>query len=931
MNTTVPKNECSQGLVFVPLQSRFLDIPQAPLCYWLRERFFEVLAGETLQDVAYLAEPSTTGNNERFMRNSWEVPIGTRWHWASRGGGYSKWEGFKRSVLEWEYAGVRIKSYTGSYVRNEQLMFGQGITYTEAARGALGVRRMQADETFCKSGPGIFPKEEAPGYLALLNSRFHSYLLRVVARSFMFSLGSLANLPVVHLPQPLLADIERACIDFKNYLAAQNPLERAFDTTKLVSLNSQLAGYYPLASVLHTIEGFSERVIFDTYELNEGDKFAILLETGMPSGWLPLVPNYDAFPEFMLNIFGSRLPTDLSEFLRVHQRLEMSLEYLADLKYRLRVLFEAGPGVDVESEEAENKSDLDKDEEQVTAGAHIPLPPETFLEELSQKLEIHPISVYWMLKEGIEKEGWRCLPEERRIAADRITVLILRLLGHLWPKQVEAGEPIPEWADSEGIIPMTEGTAKSPLLDALRERLPSKLGAPEAYAFEREFPGVMGKSLDQWLETDFFKHHTKQFKKRPIAWQIQSGPFSKKRKPAFACLVYYHKLNADSFPKLRTHYVGPLRQRYETELQGIEAVPLDARSDRQEKRRVLIENQIQELKDFDSRLERIADEGFGPKIMRPALRQAAIDDAMLHLKALWLSRLQDTIAEGPLPEWVHLARKTALECPIEDWIVEAFSHIANHCSRLGPRSPEQEKMSRDPEASDLAELIGTHSSEMIKGALSLGCNEWWQKVDTHLFRPFRDKIQKLRDEIKRLNDEANQSDSSLPTKPKKARDLDRQIKDIKVQIKQLKNQLDEQVSRASQVREAIEGWECLEAQTWEPWLGSQPLYDAISTLHGKQRPPATVEEFVRQESSYAPDINDGVRVNIAPIQKAGLLLSDVLSSKDIDKAISDRIHWRSDERRWCREGRLFQPGWWEQAEGALRGLHKGGMPDAPSI
>lgn len=26
--------------VFRPLQARFLTIPQAPLCYWLREQFF---------------------------------------------------------------------------------------------------------------------------------------------------------------------------------------------------------------------------------------------------------------------------------------------------------------------------------------------------------------------------------------------------------------------------------------------------------------------------------------------------------------------------------------------------------------------------------------------------------------------------------------------------------------------------------------------------------------------------------------------------------------------------------------------------------------------------------------------------------------------------------------------------------------------------
>jgi len=35
-------------IVSRPLQARFLAIPQSPLCYWLRERFFELLARRTL-------------------------------------------------------------------------------------------------------------------------------------------------------------------------------------------------------------------------------------------------------------------------------------------------------------------------------------------------------------------------------------------------------------------------------------------------------------------------------------------------------------------------------------------------------------------------------------------------------------------------------------------------------------------------------------------------------------------------------------------------------------------------------------------------------------------------------------------------------------------------------------------------------------------
>ena len=55
-------------------------------------------------------------------------------------------------------------------------------------------------------------------------------------------------------------------------------------------------------------------------------------------------------------------------------------------------------------------------------------------------------------------------------------------------------------------------------------------------------------------------------------------------------------------------------------------------------------------------------------------------------------------------------------------------------------------------------------------------------------------------------------------------------------------------------------------------------------------------------------INDGVRVNIAPLQLAGLL-SDVLKTADATKAIADRARWRAAERLWVREGKLPHCGW----------------------
>ena len=142
---------------------------------------------------------------------------------------------------------------------------------------------------------------------------------------------------------------------------------------------------------------------------------------------------------------------------------------------------------------------------------------------------------------------------------------------------------------------------------------------------------------------------------------------------------------------------------------------------------------------------------------------------------------------------------------------------------------------------------------------------------------------------------------------------------MKDETKELKERLDEITARAEQLRDTIAAWQCREAAGWEPWLAGQPMYDAISSVDGRRRPPTTVAEWVAQERSYVPDINDGVRVNIAPLQKAGLLAADVLAKKDLDKAIADRADWRADERRWCREGKLPQPGWWPEEGSGVGG------------
>ena len=154
-----------------------------------------------------------------------------------------------------------------------------------------------------------------------------------------------------------------------------------------------------------------------------------------------------------------------------------------------------------ELEHGEESTETDEDE--TASCAVIPIPPETFIEELSLKLQIHPISVYWLLEE-LCAEGVRCKPEEQRLLEDRLSVLVLRLLGHRWPRQIEAGEPVPSWADPDGIIPLTAIAGETALAERVRGRLRAEDGDRGAQQVEALLLELTGQTLEEWLRRSFF-------------------------------------------------------------------------------------------------------------------------------------------------------------------------------------------------------------------------------------------------------------------------------------------------------------------------------------------------------------------------------------------------------------------------------------------
>ncbi|NTU83048.1 MAG: SAM-dependent DNA methyltransferase, partial [Chloroflexales bacterium] len=493
----VLRNPAGQRCYF-PRQADLLAIPESPLVYWLSPALLNLLRDKNVSDVAQVSQGMATANDGLYVRNHWEAPLANwteaplerRWVQFEKGGGYGRWFGNQFWVVSWRQSGCHIKASPTSVIRNEHRYFTQGWTYSYMAQGSLALRLMQGHGVFAHVSSALFPTR-ADGLAGFLNCRFASYIVRSISARMQLTESYVTRIPVPARLSHAQWAIQELCVALKRFLAQLSVLELTFNGRVTFADNLEL-----VCCLLHTAEGVNEQLAFRSLALRDEDRRAIIDETGTPAGFHPLAAGYDALLEPPADLDLPPLPQEVLDYLAAHERIAPPAAELRRLKERLRGLYEAGPGVKESEEGAEAAGGESEGDVGAASGAHLPIPTETFLEELSVKMQLHPISVYWLLEE-LRREGARCKPEERRLLEDRLAVLVLRLLGHRWPGQIEAGEPAPPWADPDGIIGLTPGA------DGLAERVRARLRAEDGDGGANRTEGLLaeltGLSLEAWL------------------------------------------------------------------------------------------------------------------------------------------------------------------------------------------------------------------------------------------------------------------------------------------------------------------------------------------------------------------------------------------------------------------------------------------------
>ena len=402
-------------------QSRLLDVPDHALLYWVPEDLLH-LSGRhpRVVDLSPVRQGLKTSNTLRFVRHYWEVPRrGTRWRRLLRGGGYRKWSGLSKAVIEWRDDGTVVKLHSSEAnggqhwsrnITNTEYYFKKGITYTDFSTGKLSVRYVGDDCVFDAGSPTIcIEGQRAFGVMAYLNSRVPMFLARVLSPSFNHLTG-VAQVYVSTEISDELSSLGQAVHALKRQVLSRLIDEDCFDPTSVqwesASSEKHVYGRVFLSDFESSVaillcEGAIEEYVMARVGVGLDSRLYLESELGTPSGWFPLLDKYPEMPS-LPDCPNVLLPC-FSDYLGQLARRKADDVQLDSLRANVRSLFEAGTGVNVELEEGANESSGEDDEES-SVGSRIPIPAESLIEEISQRLELHPISVVSLKNSTINEQ-----------------------------------------------------------------------------------------------------------------------------------------------------------------------------------------------------------------------------------------------------------------------------------------------------------------------------------------------------------------------------------------------------------------------------------------------------------------------------------------------------------------------------------------------
>jgi hypothetical protein len=224
-------DDTENQLRFTATMDDFAAIPDAPVVYWLSEATKSTFTrGIRLADVAAPAVGLQTGDNDRFLRQWFEVSSdrtgfdmasrgeakesGLKWFPHNKGGAFRKWWGNHDYVVNWENDGYEIQSFVDiagkqrSRPQNLDRYFEPCISWSRISAGPQSFRMFPRGYSFNDVAPIIATNlDQARLLQGLLNSSTATRILKILSPTLHYEVGHVSNFPILTAEQPVVDPI----------------------------------------------------------------------------------------------------------------------------------------------------------------------------------------------------------------------------------------------------------------------------------------------------------------------------------------------------------------------------------------------------------------------------------------------------------------------------------------------------------------------------------------------------------------------------------------------------------------------------------------------------------------------------------------------------------------------------------------------------
>lgn len=241
-----------------------------------------ITSGVILSKLADVVVGIQTNDDAKYVRYIWEVPPSTPgWRLHTKGGGYARWAGLERWVINWDEGADRFFSSDATRARAEEWIARAGWCYSWFANGSLGLRDKQAGVSFGRAASSaVFCDDER--IAAVLNSRIASLATRAIGGKVQLPEGVVKKIALPRDLDQIDPDLVGAAKWLKRALLRGVPSEASFDPKQALSVTQSLA----VQALLLVCEGVLEQQVEAAYGLSLEERNSLAQRYGPVVGWI---------------------------------------------------------------------------------------------------------------------------------------------------------------------------------------------------------------------------------------------------------------------------------------------------------------------------------------------------------------------------------------------------------------------------------------------------------------------------------------------------------------------------------------------------------------------------------------------------------------------------------------------------------------------